>query len=59
MAVLLFLVVIVAVLAMFLLLKRRRLYLLASQLDGPTAWPIIGNGHKMMCDAEGEAKKSC
>lgn len=24
----------------------------------PTAWPIIGNGHKMLCDANGEAKKS-
>lgn len=58
MAVLLFLLVVVAALAVFLLLKyhwtRRRMYLLASQLDGPTAWPVVGNGHSFMCDADGE-----
>lgn len=27
---------------------------MANQLDGPSAWPIVGNGHKLMCDPEGE-----
>lgn len=60
MAVLLFLLVVAAALAMLLILKyhwtRRRMYLLASQLDGPIAWPIIGNGHTFMSEPDGKLR---
>lgn len=37
--------------------SRRRFYTLASQLPGPKAWPIIGNGLSFFCKPEGEYDK--
>lgn len=37
-----------------LLWGRRRVYLLASRLQGPPAWPLLGNGDRFMCAPKGE-----